>query len=337
MNISMKENRLSTRESDCLRRPAMAVGFCVVLAMTCFGCATGVASKKWGSGSLPTYPSKSVSDLQAEALIQLEAGRDFDASGFVVVGRLMKATDGGFDGRWLLVNQEVACCVAYEVALPLTGKSEGLTANAWVAVYGRLQGAGESLLPSNRIIGGRNIALGKANATITVEQIVPAERVLYGDQLLELLKSDTLSEFRELLQDSGLEATLRAAEELTLFVPHNRALAGGDTPKHDPESSTLRHFVLGHFAEGRFGKKDLLDRDELVMLNGDRHDIEWVNGKLHIGGARVIMPNLSGNNGIAHIILPALPVSDASFRVGSPVPGGHSTTHSHGHHESELH
>ena len=154
--------------------------------------------------------------------------------------------------------------------------------------------------------------LGEANATIIVERVVPAEKVLHGDELLDLIKSDYVGDFRDLLQDSGLEATLRAAEELTLLVPHDSALAGDSTPKHDADPSVLRHFVLGHFTKGRFGKTDLLDRDELVMMNGDRHAVEWVNGKLRIGGTRVIMADLSGKNGVAHIITPALPVSDPS-------------------------
>ena len=331
----MKENSSPNLPPDRLWQPTTATSFfSIFVAMLCLGCASGVSPEQMGDGPLAEYPSKSVSQLQADALRQLEAGLDLDDGGFVVVGRLMKASDGGLDGRWLLVNQEVACCATYEVALPLLGKSEELKDKACVAVYGRLQGAGERSLPSSRTIGGRRMALGKANATITVERIVPAENVLHGDKLLDLIKSDYVGEFRELIQDSGLEAPLRAADKLTLFVPHNRALAGDDTPKHDAESSTLRHFVLGHFVKGRLRKRDLLDRDVLVMMNGDRHDVEWIYGKLHIGGARVIMSDLSGQNGIAHIITPALPVSDSSLTVHSSVLDKHGATEKHDHLET---
>jgi len=280
------------------------------------------------SAPLPDYPRKSVSELQAAALKQLGADSASATNGFVVVGRLMEAPDSGLDARWLLVDQVVACCAVYEVALPLSGKIESED-NAWVAVYGHLQGEGERPSPSRRTIGGRIMDLGEANATVTVERIVPAEKVVYGDNLLELIKSEYVGDFRSLVQASGLDDTLRASGELTLLVPHNRALADDSIPEHDSASLTLRHFVLGHVAKGRFGKKALLDQEMLVMMNGDRHAVEWVNGKLRIGGVRVIMANLSGQNGVAHIITPALPVSDPSPPSKSFASGGRDATYSY--------
>ena len=299
-----------------------------VAAMLCVGCVTGGA--RVGGEPLPDYPRKSVSELQEEALKQLGAGSDFNTDGFVVVGRVISASDSGLEARWLLVDQVVACCAAYEVALPLTENSE-LKDEAYVAVYGHLQGKGARPAPSSRTIGGRIMDLGKANATITVELVVSADKVLHGDELLDLIKSDYVGEFRELLEDSGLEATVRAAEEVTLLVPHDSAFAGDDTPKHDAKRSILRHFVLGHFAKGSFAKEDLLERDMIVMMNGDQHAVEWINGKLHIGGSRVIMANLFGQNGVAHIITPARPVSAPSSSKESSASAEHGEGDGHDH------
>ncbi len=298
------------------------------LAGACVGLALVVCPALAGSESLSEYPRRSVSELQAEALKKLGAGSDFGRDGFVVVGRVMEATGSGLDARWLLVDQLMACCITYEVALPLSGTVE-LEDKAWVAVYGRLEGGGARPFLSRLAIAGRMIDLGKADATITVERMVAAEKVLYDNNVLDLLKSEYLGNFRDLVVESGLADALRVTEDVTLLVPHDRALAADSTPLHDVEPSKLRHFVLGHAARGRLEKRDLLDRDVLVMMNGDRHAVEWINGKLHIGGTRVLMADLGGQNGVAHIITPALPVSDPTPPSKSFAEGGQDGAYSY--------
>ena len=298
------------------------------LAGACVGLALVVCPALAGSESLSEYPRRSVSELQAEARKQLGAGGDLARDGFVVVGRVMEAPGSGLPTRWLLVDQVMACCVTYEVALPLSGKVKWED-DAWVAVYGRLEGGGIRPFLSRITRAGRMIHLGKADATITVERIVPAEKVVHDNNVLDLIESEYLGGFRELVQGSGLADALRAAEDVTLLMPHDRALADDSTPSPDAEPTKQRHFVLGHAARGRFEKRDLLDRDVLVMLNGDRHAIEWINGKLHIGGTRVLMADLGGQNGVAHIITPALPVSDPSVPTESFAVGGRDATYSY--------
>ena len=53
------------------------------------------------------------------------------------------------------------------------------------------------------------------------------------------------------------------------------------------------------------------------MMNGDRHRVNVRNGQVHIAGRRVLMYDLRGWNGIAQVIMPALPVSEYK-------PQGHS-------------
>ena len=290
----------------------------LALAVLCVGLAVGVSFALAGSDALPDYTRRSVSELQAAALKSLGGGGESNSNGFIVVGQIMVMSDRDLGARWLLVEQVMACCVMVEVALPLSGEVE-LEDKARVAVYGRLRSVGARPGSSLMRIAGRMIELGEADATFSVERVVPAEKVVHGDNVLDVIESDYVGGFRKLVQAAGLEEALRANEALTLFVPHDSALAGERTPGRDVDSSKLRHFILGHVTEGRIGKGDLLDREGLVMMNGDRHAVEWVNGKLHVGGARVIMANLSGHNGVAHIITPALQVSDPEWGTGPAV------------------
>ena len=302
-----------------------------LLSVLCFCCIADFSPAQDESEALPDYPRKSVSELQATALQQLGIDSDPGSGRFVVIGRAQALTGGSLSANYLLVDQLMACCVVYDVGLPMSGGPQ-VQSNAWIAVYGRLRSSGIRSSESRIAIGGRVIDLGRADVRIEVERVVPAARVVHGDNVLDLMQDERVDGFLELIDLAGLEDSLRAAQNLTLFLPHDVALNGAAVPDPDEEDAglmTLRHFVLGHIAKGRIAKADLLDKEVLVMMNGDRHPVEWANGKVRVGGARVLMADAAGKNGMVHVIMPTLPVSDPTPPTKSFAARGPATANSY--------
>lgn len=232
---------------------------------------------------------------------------------FLVVGVVVKAPEGLTGERWVLVGGIRACCNMFQVGLPLRG-TQDFEEGQWIAVHGYLQRSGPEWALSTLVWQGNPVFLGGDDLGIVTKAVLPAEKILYANNIIDSLASTSTAGFGEALVWSGLENELRAAEEVTILVPHNAALSRLEQPvlkepTNTEELQALRHWVLGHLVEGRLTTSDLVNVSELTMMNGDVQSVSLVNGSFKFGGRRILMKNIAGHNGVAHIIMPELPVS----------------------------
>jgi uncharacterized surface protein with fasciclin (FAS1) repeats len=108
-----------------------------------------------------------------------------------------------------------------------------------------------------------------------------------------------------LLKRAGLVKTLAGKGPYTVFAPTDAAFA--KVPKATlarlaRNKAKLRSVLLLHVAKGRLTAAKVTKRRSVKTLNGRRLAIRVRGGKVFVGGARVITPDVTASNGVIHVI-----------------------------------
>jgi uncharacterized surface protein with fasciclin (FAS1) repeats len=107
-----------------------------------------------------------------------------------------------------------------------------------------------------------------------------------------------------LVQQAGLVRTLSGHTRYTVFAPTDAAFAKLpkatlDALAKDP--AKLRKVLLHHVVRGRLTAAKVVKRKSLRTLNG-RVTVRVRNGKVSVGGARVVTADVGASNGVIHVI-----------------------------------
>jgi uncharacterized surface protein with fasciclin (FAS1) repeats len=113
---------------------------------------------------------------------------------------------------------------------------------------------------------------------------------------------DTLA---SLLKRAGLAKTLKGKGPYTVFAPTDAAFA--KVPKSTlgrlaRKRAQLRSVLLLHVAKGRLTAAKVTKRRSVKTLNGQRLGIRVRGGKVFVGRARVVTPDVTASNGVIHAI-----------------------------------
>lgn len=108
-----------------------------------------------------------------------------------------------------------------------------------------------------------------------------------------------------LLKQAGLAGTLQGKGPYTVFAPTDAAFA--KVPKATlqalgKDKAKLRSVLLYHVAQGKLTAAKVVKRSSVKTLNGQPVRIRVSGGKVTIGGARVITPDVAASNGVIHVI-----------------------------------
>ncbi|ULQ50882.1 fasciclin domain-containing protein [Flavihumibacter fluvii] len=106
---------------------------------------------------------------------------------------------------------------------------------------------------------------------------------------------------------AGLVETLKSAGPFTVFAPTNAAFNA--LPKGTvegllkPESkSALTNVLTYHVVAGAVKAADLKDGQKIKTLQGEELTVSIKGGKVKINGATVSAADLTGSNGVVHVI-----------------------------------
>ncbi|MDF1700913.1 MAG: fasciclin domain-containing protein [Planctomycetota bacterium] len=211
-------------------------------------------------------------------------------------------------GEFILLEPSMACCLADAIALGARVRNTDtpLPADgAWVVAFGERQ-ARERPRP------GPAVRLGAIlfTAVSRTHRLVSDEVVGYLDLLDDLVArvpTERCSVFRALVQQSGLEARLRAEGPFTAFVPLDASFAalGAEALRElrtSPEKA--RALIERCGVRGRFSKQALYKRPRLEALDGGVLQVQVENGVLVIGGARLLFADQTARNGTVHVVHP---------------------------------
>jgi uncharacterized surface protein with fasciclin (FAS1) repeats len=108
-----------------------------------------------------------------------------------------------------------------------------------------------------------------------------------------------------LLKKAGLANTLKGKGPFTVFAPTDKAFSKVPKATLDAlakDKAKLRSVLLYHVAEGKLTAKKVVKRKSIKTLNGQRVRVKVRGGKVFVGGARVVTPNVRASNGVIHVI-----------------------------------
>jgi uncharacterized surface protein with fasciclin (FAS1) repeats len=108
-----------------------------------------------------------------------------------------------------------------------------------------------------------------------------------------------------LLKQAGLVKTLKGKGPYTVFAPTDAAFAKVPKATLDEVAAskkTLRSVLLLHVAAGKLTAGKLVKRESIKTLNGQRLGVRVRKGKVFVGGARVLTPDVKASNGVIHVI-----------------------------------
>ncbi len=106
---------------------------------------------------------------------------------------------------------------------------------------------------------------------------------------------------------AGLVETLKGAGPFTVFAPTNAAFAALPAGTVDgllkPESkATLTKILTYHVVAGAVKAADLKDGQKVKTLQGEELTVAIKDGKVTINGANVTAADLTGSNGVVHVV-----------------------------------
>jgi uncharacterized surface protein with fasciclin (FAS1) repeats len=113
---------------------------------------------------------------------------------------------------------------------------------------------------------------------------------------------DTLT---SLLDRAGLAGTLGGRGSYTVFAPTDAAFAKVPKATLDAlaqDRAKLRSVLLYHVARGRLTASRVVRRRSIRTLNGQRVHVRVRHGRVTVGGARVVTPDVRASNGVIHAI-----------------------------------
>lgn len=141
--------------------------------------------------------------------------------------------------------------------------------------------------------------------TVTEETTAPAEAP--KDVVDVAISSPDHTTLVSAVTAAGLVETLKGAGPFTIFAPSNAAFAalpaGTVEGLLKPESkSALTNILTYHVVSGAVKAADLTDGQKVKTLQGEELTVSIKDGKVMINGANVMAADLTGTNGVIHVI-----------------------------------
>ncbi|MBW6408676.1 fasciclin domain-containing protein [Clostridium weizhouense] len=147
-----------------------------------------------------------------------------------------------------------------------------------------------------------------AHAQVT--NLAQKEEVDESKDIVDIASAD--SRFKTLvsaLKAAGLVETLKGQGPFTVFAPTDDAFA--KIPKNTlddllkPENKEkLTKILTYHVAPGKLTAEEVvkLNGKDLKMSNGEKAKIEVKNKEVYIDGAKIVVTDIKGKNGVIHVI-----------------------------------
>lgn len=145
-----------------------------------------------------------------------------------------------------------------------------------------------------------------AVALLGVSAAAPADssRAAKKDIVQTAVAAGKFKTLASLVQQANLVKTLKGKGPYTVFAPTDAAFA--KVPKATLDGldtkAKLRAVLLLHVAKGKLTAKKVVKRTSIKTLNGQRLKVKVRNGKVFVGGARVVTPDVKASNGVIHAI-----------------------------------
>lgn len=216
--------------------------------------------------------------------------------------------------EFVLLEPLVACCLADAVAFGLRVQSrdgELPEDGSWVHAFGDLRKRPtQSPTPDFRV-GAILFNPVSRNHVLAGSEVLPFEALL--EDIPTLLPEEFCATFRELVADSELVGHLRDEGPITVFALHEAAFQAMPGDERDALRSDARRrteLLQNLTVPGRYAMDDLFDISTLTTLAGTSLPVAMENGRLRIGGARILLGPIQARNGLIYVVHPAPRLAD---------------------------
>lgn len=120
----------------------------------------------------------------------------------------------------------------------------------------------------------------------------------------ETLEANNLTAALDALEQVGLEDTIDAGSDITLFVPSNEALNAAASTIQNATDATLKALLSYHVVQGgAVGySASLKNGTSVETLNGGSLKFRVENGQIFVNSAKVVISDLLVANGVIHVI-----------------------------------
>jgi uncharacterized surface protein with fasciclin (FAS1) repeats len=123
----------------------------------------------------------------------------------------------------------------------------------------------------------------------------------------------------KMMEAGGLVKTLRGTGPYTAFIPTDEAFE--EVPAEILETimrdrNRIAGLVMYHVVRGKLTELELADMEAITTLQEDHLDITGSPGKMQVGDATIIHPDIECTNGMYHVIDAVLIPRAVRARVG---------------------
>lgn len=149
----------------------------------------------------------------------------------------------------------------------------------------------------------------------------PKDALPAGNQTLwqNIQQNSELSEFAQLVRQSGFDAELDNTKSYTVWAPKNGSFSIADYQGMSKED-LLQQFIKNHVAEYGHAASGAVS-ERVHTLNEKSYEFEGNGGQYTFDGLTISQPNLPGNNGLMHILDGAAPFRYNLYEYLKVAPG----------------
>jgi hypothetical protein len=231
-------------------------------------------------------------------------------SGLTTIGIAKRVDALDAHGSFALMTSIMFCCYADAFAggfrVPYQDWSS-IEDGQWVMVSGDLAPETTGITVPNFPFGRAMLSTVNADFLIRPNTVMSYDRTDQLPLLTEQFHGSNTGLFVTRLQETGLWDDLGEEGPFTVLVPVDQAIEalGEEFFAGMPVEEVVR-VLAGHIVPGRLLTGELMELDAIEALNGETLDVEVVNGKLRIGGSRLLFKNKEAKNGVIHYIYPVI-------------------------------
>ena len=195
-------------------------------------------------------------------------------------------------------------------------------------VSGQVTASDVAKLSSAKTLEGRSVSISVSGGSVYVDQAkVTTPDVMASNGVIHVIDSVLIpktapaeptknivqtavaaGQFKtlvSLVKKAGLASTLQGKGPFTVFAPTDAAFA--KVPKATlaalaKNKAQLKSVLLYHVAKGKVTSDRVVKVKSVKTLEGDRLSVKVAGGKVFVGGARVVTPDVAASNGVIHVI-----------------------------------
>jgi uncharacterized surface protein with fasciclin (FAS1) repeats len=195
-------------------------------------------------------------------------------------------------------------------------------------VPGKVPAADVVKLSSAKTLEGRSVSIKVVDGSVYIDQakvttpdIMASNGVIHVIDSVLIPKAETAEPSKNIVQTAtaagqfktlvslvkkaGLAGALQGKGPFTVFAPTNAAFA--KVPKATlaalaKDKAKLKAVLLYHVAKGKVTSGQVVKLKSVKTLQGGAVSIKVTGGKVYVGGARVITPDVMASNGVIHVI-----------------------------------